>query len=154
MSVSLESDTSILVMFTAEYDYCYLLLRDVSVGADILKSWPPGHIRKQSYEKKFCLSKGFHRSCTFNFTALPCFLRNIRHITVWAELRIFMNSLPSFHTTKINFLHSSYTPRVCRALPYVSELTATELIYNKLYVNKINDFLNIEYLLQYKNVFK
>jgi len=51
-------------------------------------------------------------------------------------------------------MHSSYTPRVCRALPYVSELTATELLYIKMYVNKINHSLNMQYLLQYENVFK
>ena len=51
-------------------------------------------------------------------------------------------------------MHSSYTPRVCRALPCVSELPATELLYIKMYVNKINDSLNMQYLLKYENVFK
>ena len=52
VSVSLETAASILVVLVADiyYDFCYLLLRDVSVGADMLTSWPPGHIRKQPYK--------------------------------------------------------------------------------------------------------
>ena len=46
VSVSLVTAASILLVLEAEiyYDFCYLLLRDVCVGADILTSWPPGHI--------------------------------------------------------------------------------------------------------------
>ena len=60
--------------------------------------------------KKSSIIKEFQLSHTCNFTVWHCFSRNIRHIKFWAELRIFMNFLPSFHTTKINFMHSPYTP--------------------------------------------
>ena len=122
-----------------------LLFRLLFRYTQIMASWT--HPIATLGKKKLCIIKGLQRSCTFNFTALPCFLRNIRHIKFWAELRIFMNSLPLFHTTKINFMHSSYTPRVCRALPCVSELPATELLYIKMYVNKIKHSLNMHYLL-------
>ena len=60
--------------------------------------------------KKSYIIKEFQITHRCNFTALPCFSMNIRHIKFFAELRIFMNSLPSFHTTKITFIHSPYTP--------------------------------------------
>jgi len=41
-------------------------------------------------------------------------------------------------STQITCMHSSYTPPLCHALPYVSQLTATELIYCKLRVQKLN----------------
>jgi len=65
-----------------------------------------------------------------------------------------MNSLPSFCTTTITYMHSPYTSPLCHALPDVSELTVTELFCFKLYVNKIKHSVNMEYLLQYENVFK
>jgi len=65
-----------------------------------------------------------------------------------------MNTLPSFYTTQITCIHSSYTPPLWHALPYVYQLTSTELTYCKFYINKNKHSLNIEYFLLYENVFK
>jgi hypothetical protein len=65
-----------------------------------------------------------------------------------------MNLLPSFYTTTITCMHSPYTPPLCHALPNVSELTVTELVCFKLWVNKIKHSVNMECLLQYDNVLK
>jgi len=51
-------------------------------------------------------------------------------------------------------MHSSYTPSLCHALSYVHQLTAIELHYFKLYINKLKHSVNPEYLLKYENVFK
>ena len=51
-------------------------------------------------------------------------------------------------------MYPPFTPPVCHALPYFSQLTTTELSHFKLYINKIKHSVNMEYLLQYENVFK
>ena len=51
-------------------------------------------------------------------------------------------------------MYPLYTPTDCHALPYVSELTTTESRHFKLYINKIEQSVIMEYLLQYENVFK
>jgi hypothetical protein len=91
----------------------------------ILATWT--HPIATLWIKKLYIIKEFQRSPTCNFTVWSYFLRKVRHIAVWARPRIIMNSLPSFYTKKITFMHSTCTPRVCHALPHVSELTATEL---------------------------
>jgi hypothetical protein len=51
-------------------------------------------------------------------------------------------------------MYPHYTPTDCHALPYISELTTIELRHFKLYINKIEQSVCMEYLLQYENVFK
>ena len=91
-------------------------------------------------KKKLYIIKGLQRSHTSNFIVWPYFLRKIRHITIWAErwILIIHNLSPSFYTIKITCVHSSYTPRVCHALPQISKWTATELHYIKFTSTKLN----------------